>query len=1408
MVALNRINRLSRRFCLYFVMLFLSEFPVAAVPALAQPRATLAEKNVLILHTLESSTPLTLATNRGLLDTLRIGGLPRVNLFIESMDLRRNPVPEIRKLLAEQMRLKWSHRKADMIITVYPEALEFVVNDCKDVFPHVPIIALHLPQDFMMAETGRRVIGHFPTYDITGTIDIALKLLPMTKRVYVVSGAHKIDKLLEDQARRASPKWGRVEFLYLSHMPIEDMLTTVSKAPPGSVILYLALTQDVAGKSHAGLGFAHQLSQVSTVPVFGMFETALGYGVTGGSALRWDLIGKRAGQLVMDILEGAKTLNDVPPVLDVPSVPMFDWRQLRRWKLSEAALPKGSIVINREVTFWDFEYYIIGGLAFCLLQSLLIAGLMLQKRRKKMAEESLRKAEEKYRGIFEGALEGIYETTREGQYLTANPALARMLGYDSADEVRSSIIDLANQVWVNPEERAEYVGQIESEGVVRNFECQHWRKDGTKIWVSLNSRRVCGPDGQTLYYSGFIEDITERKRAEEALQEVELEYRRLYESMMDAFVKVDMSGRIQEFNSVYQTMLGYSAEELRQRTYRDLTPEKWHDMEREILEGQVLPLGYSEVYEKEYRKKDGTVFPVELRTFLLKDAAGGNSGMWAIVRDISERKRAQEALRQRNRYIETVLEQAPIGFAIHTIDDGVGRFVSARFEEIYGIPRGTIDSHHTFFDKIWPDHPDLREEIRRRVVADMASGDARRMCWKNVPVPLRSGETRYITAMNIPVLDQNLMVSTVQDVTEQVRTENALRQSEERFRQVAENVGDFIWEVDADGLYRYTSPSVERILGYTPEDLVGKKHFYDLFAPEAREGLKAAVFKAFAARESFRALPNPNVSKEGKVVHLETSGAPMMDEAGNLVGYRGADTDITERKRAEEELRQHREHLEEMVKERTSALVIAMEQAEAANRAKSAFLANMSHELRAPLNSILGISQLMERDQEFPERHRQLLGILRRGGDQLFELIDDVLEMSKIEAGKASTVIKTFDLRHLLDELEEMMGLRAVKKGLQLIVEEDSTLPQYIQTDGLKLRQILINLLGNAIKFTEKGSVTLRMKFKEGIKRDSESARLEFEVEDTGIGLAGEDVERIFDPFVQINPSQPSRGIGLGLAISRKFAALLDGEITVRSQVGRGSTFRLEIGVQPAKGSDMPVQEVSLRVMRVASGQPGYRLLIVDDDLESRLLLHQLLESVGFEVQEAASGQEAIELYRKDQPHLIWMDIRMPGMDGYETARRIREAESGRGKEDGRKIHTPIIALTAGAMENAESSPLSWVFDDWAYKPFRGKEIFGKLERHLGVGFVYQPSVTAEANADKIGVALTPADLSGLPEDWLKEFLQMLRRGRSKELLSLIDRIRLEHGDLARALAERVRVHQFDQLLSFTQEALQGSTHG
>jgi PAS domain S-box-containing protein len=609
-----------------------------SIPSFAQsqPQVDLTQKNVLILHTLESSTPLSSETNRGLLDTLRIGGIPGANLFFESMDLRRNPGPELRKLLVEQMRLKWSHRKADMIITVYPEALEFVLNDCRDVFPHIPIIALHLPQNYMMAETGRRIIGHFPTYDITGTIDNALKLVPGTKRVYVVSGAHKVDKWLEDQARRASKKWERVEFLYVSHMPLEEILATVSKAPPCSVILYLSLTQDVAGKSHTGLGLAHQLSQVSTVPVFGLFESALGYGVTGGTLISWDLIGKRAGQLVIDILKGVKTLDDVPPVLDVPSVPMFDWRQLRRWNLSEAALPKGSIIVNRETTFWDFKYYIIGGLALCLLQSLLIAGLLLQRRRKIVAEASLRQKKEELNQFFNITLDLLCIATTDGYFVRLNPTWERILGYTREELMARPFFDFIHPDDVDKTREA--VSTLSSQQKLTSFENRYRCKDGTYRGLEWSS----APAGKLIYTAA--RDVTERKQAEQALQNSEEKFRQFFKNTPDYCYIISTEGNILHINEAALKTLRYKREELvGQPLARIYAPESLAKMED--LFTQWKESGQIRDEEMVIVTRKGERRVVILNVGVVKDKDGMILHSTSVQTDITERKRAeQEAL--------------------------------------------------------------------------------------------------------------------------------------------------------------------------------------------------------------------------------------------------------------------------------------------------------------------------------------------------------------------------------------------------------------------------------------------------------------------------------------------------------------------------------------------------------------------------------------------------------------------------------------------------------------------------------------------------------------------------------------------------------------------------------------------
>lgn len=488
-------------------------------------------------------------------------------------------------------------------------------------------------------------------------------------------------------------------------------------------------------------------------------------------------------------------------------------------------------------------------------------------------------------------------------------------------------------------------------------------------------------------------------------------------------------------------------------------------------------------------------------------------------------------------------------------------------------------------------------------------------------------------------------------------------------------------------------------------------------------------------------------------------------------------------------------NLSQAVEQRTAQLADSMKEAEkakakaeAADRAKSQFLANMSHELRTPLNAILGFTQLMLRSRSdaagisdlAPQTQQRYLDTINRSGEHLLALINNVLEMSKIEAGRITFQATDFDLYALLDTLQQMLRLKAESKGLQLKFSRSSDVPQFVRTDEAKLRQVLINLLGNAIKFTQAGSVALR------VERGQERTLL-FTVADTGAGIAPSERDRLFEPFVQTATGQHSQeGTGLGLSISRKFVQLMGGEISVESTVGKGSIFRFEIQVELAAGKAIASPEPERSIIGLADGQITYRILVVDDKLENRQLLVELLIPIGFEVQTAINGQEAIAIVQSFSPHLIWMDIRMPVMDGYAVTRQIKASE----------FPPPIIiALTSSAFEEDRQTALAAGFDDFVRKPFRAETILAKMAEHLEVRYVY---VEDKPLSSPSLPPLSASDLTGMPTAWIEQLHQAAIKLNIKKIRKLIAQIPADRPDLTHALNDLADRLCYEDIITLT----------
>lgn len=806
-----------------------------------------------------------------------------------------------------------------------------------------------------------------------------------------------------------------------------------------------------------------------------------------------------------------------------------------------------------------------------------------------LAEQSLRREQVFSSMVLENVSDGVVACDANGTLACFNRASREWHGMDA--------MALPSEQWAGHYDFRGPDGgtplAIRDLPLIRALHGERFRDIGMAIVAKNQPARYVlasgGPfhdvDGKTLGAVIVMHDITERKRADEAIRASEVKYRRLYESLMDAFVRVDMDGHIRECNAVYCHMLGYEREELLSLRYTDLTPEKWRSFEAEIVKTQILPRRYSDIYEKEYCRKNGSVFPVELRTFLLTDEQERPIGMWAIVRDITDRKLAEQRLYRLNRELRAISECGQA--LVRAVDeqsllDDVCRIVCqvagyrmawvglAEHDELKTVRpahwSGIEDGYLSHADITWADVARGRGPAGTCIrtgatcyVQDTAN-DPRFAPWREtalergyrstIGLPLLDGdriafgalllyatEATAFTPEEIRLLEElasNLAfgILNLRGQKERERAEAALRDRKQQLDLMLQSVMDGFLDMDIHGRLLDVNDAYCRMSGYGRDELLAMS-VPDLEAAMDAEEV-ARRLEAFV-REGSARFETIHRRKDGSLMDIEVSTVFVPTIGGRFFAFI---RDITERKRTEEMQR------------------AAREATEAAMQAKDDFLANMSHELRTPLNAIIGFSEgLLARVAIHPlnEHQQERIEGIRRSGEHLLALVQGVLDLTRAGLGKVALNVTTFDIRDVVEEISKIAEILLKQKpDVRFVVDIEPDLPP-IASDAEKIRGILENLVSNAVKFTLQGTIVLRLRRHE--------ASLVMEVQDTGIGVPPAYIGSLFDKFFQVPGAnvQSQRGTGLGLPVCKAYVELLGGTIGVQSVEGRGSTFTVTL---------------------------------------------------------------------------------------------------------------------------------------------------------------------------------------------------------------------------------------------------------
>jgi PAS domain S-box-containing protein len=896
----------------------------------------------------------------------------------------------------------------------------------------------------------------------------------------------------------------------------------------------------------------------------------------------------------------------------------------------------------------------------------------------------LKRAEERYRALVEGLplVTYVAEPNQRAAAVYISPQIEGLLGYSPEEWLADSGIFAKCLHPADRDrvlcERARLFAAGESSS---SIEYRLTSRDGRTVWLHDEALVVRDDQGTPLYVQGFQVDVSARKNAEDVLRESEQRFRAMFEEapigvawgpfdastmLVPTFLRRPGGRGPFHWNRAYREMLGYSEEELQGLHFSEYThPE---DLPRQLELYRDLVAGKIDRYELEMRYigRDGRLIWAHVVDSIVRDDAGGAVFGLTMVEDITERKLAEEAVRRseaevrrQKQYFESLVEISPTAVLTLDLDDRVTSWNPAA-ERLFGYSRAEALGRPITELVLRSEDLDQRAALMRKV-SEM--GEA---CL-----------TTRRRRKDGTLIDVEVLVAALRVDGERVGSYVIYHDIGEllRRRQYLESLLELsptaIVTTDLDGNLTSWNPAAERLFGYTPREALGR-NIDDLVASDELRG-EATDAKRQIARGERIQLTTRRTRKDGTLVDVDVRGAPIFVGA-RQVGMYALYHDVSE-------------------------LLRAQRTAEAATEAKSAFLATMSHEIRTPLNAMIGMTELLL-GTELAADQRELADVVRTSGDALLGVINEILDFSKIEAGRVELEHRPFILRDCVDTALELVAANATAKGLEVACLVDPQAPAAIVGDAARLRQILVNLLANAVKFTERGEVVLTVQ-SEGVAAASDVHRLHFTVRDTGIGIPADRIDRLFESFSQVDASTTRRhgGTGLGLAISKRLCELMGGRMWVQSERGVGSAFHFTLAVEASSDTRPAPEAPELR---------GKRLLVVDDNAANREVIVRHARSWGMVARETGSPARALEWIRRGDPlDVAILDMQMPGMDGLTLAREIR------GYRDVRTL--PLVMLTSLG-RRIDDRRVSAEFAAFLTKPIRGSQLHATVAAVLGAG--------------------------------------------------------------------------------------------